>query len=279
MRCIAMESDAPPTRIGRRPVRGATGRALALRVALLALALCPASPIAAAEATVAVASNFLGTARALTTRFEANSDHSVRVVSGSTGTLFAQIVHGAPFDVFLAADLDRPEALVARGLAIAESARPYAEGRLVLLTPARIADPEQARSVLASAGLGRIALANPALAPYGRAARETLESLGVGPVVRERLVIVENVAQVFALVATGNVGAGFVARAQIETGAGPRGAALERWSVPRDLHPPILQGVVLLERARENAAARAFLSFLSSEPAQRTIRAHGYEVR
>ncbi|MEM9176586.1 MAG: molybdate ABC transporter substrate-binding protein [Myxococcota bacterium] len=242
---------------------------------LLAGSLFGGAPAAAAdEVVVAVASNFAAAARALATRFESTTDHEVTLVTGSTGKLYAQIVRGAPFDVFLAADAVRPARLVDEGRALADSRRVYALGRLVLWSRSPARFERLGPEALARGGFRHLALANPDLAPYGRAARETLRALDLETGLAGRLVFGENVGQTFALVASGNAELGFVAASQLvardDVGSG--------WLVPRDLHAPIRQEGVLLARSAGNAAARSFFDALVSREGKRTIEAAGYEV-
>lgn len=234
------------------------------------------------SATVAVSSNFAATARGLVEVFEAQNIHEIRVATGSSGKLYAQIQNGAPFDVFLSADMARPEQLVAESIALGETLRVYALGRLLLWRPkVRAAG---GRSELGSSpGPGwlsknrsrHVALANPELAPYGQASREVLEGLNLMDEVRPRMVFGENIGQTYAMVATGNATVGFIARAQLPTSDQLDGTV---WEIPLDLHLPIEQGVVQLSRAKENAAAKAFVAYLASDVAKEFIRNAGYEV-
>ena len=228
----------------------------------------------AEEVVVAVASNFASVADGLARRFEATSDHQVTLVAGSTGKLYAQVVRGAPFDVFLAADTRRPDRLVETGQAVEDGRLVYAEGRLRLWSGSGAIRPTLGPEWLARGEFRHLALANPDLAPYGVAAQEVLGALGLAERLRGRLVFGENIGQTYALVASGNAEAGFVAASQLSAD----GAASEGWLVPRELHAPVQQAGVLLSRAEENAAARAFLAFLASAPARRAIAAAGYEV-
>ncbi len=257
-----------------------------LSTLLLAGLVClPAVAVRAKEARVAVATNFMPVVDALRVDFEMRTGHTIRVSSGSTGKLYAQIVHGAPFDVFLAADAARPAALVDGGFAIASSQRDYAHGRLVLVSrdSARVA--EDGRETLRTGDWRKLALANPELAPYGRAARETLVSLGLWRALEPRLVLGENIGQTFALVATGNAEVGLVALSQLGRagGANRHGARAtdvlgSHWLVPATLHRPIRQAAVLLRRGVENEAASAFLAFLASPSTRAVIREFGYGV-
>ncbi len=220
---------------------------------------------ASGEVRVAAAANFTTTARELVARFEAETGFRARPSFGATGQLYAQIVQGAPFDVFLAADAERPALLAAEGRGDAPVT--YALGRLVLWSP----DPERIRGpeALLAPGLTRIALANPQTAPYGAAALAVLERLGVPD--PPRRVLGANVAQAFQFVRTGNAEMGFVAHSQVpETGS--------RWEPPEGFHPPIRQDAILLRRGRGNPAAEAFFRFLSSDQARGIIERSGYRT-
>ena len=224
------------------------------------------------EVLVGVATNFASAIARLEPEFEALSGHDLVVTSASTGKLYAQVVHGAPFQVLLAADQARPARLVSEGLAVGSSLRTYAIGRLVLwsLDPHRFA--QGGLKALEDASFRRLAIANPDLAPYGAAARETLIELGLEGRLKDRIVMGENIGQTFSLVATGNAELGFVAASQAahEVGSG--------WLVPQDLHEPIRQDVVLLNVGAGSTAARSFLDFLETPAARSLIRASGYEV-
>ena len=222
-----------------------------------------ATAVRAAEATVAVASNFLETARALERAFEDGGEHRLTLVSGSTGQLYAQIVNGAPFDVLLAADEERPRRLAGEGLGDPASRFTYTTGRLALWSaePGRVDD--DTLDGLADAEFRWFAIADPAVAPYGAAARQALEKLGAWEAVAPRLVRGRNVAQAFAMIETRNAELGLVALCQAVTHAGPASYR----AVPEDLHDPIRQDAVLLRRAETNPAATGFLAFLRSPAA------------
>ncbi len=227
-------------------------------------------------AVVAVASNFRTPAESLVQVFEEQTGHSVVVTSGSTGTLYAQIVNGAPFDVLLAADAERPGLLVDSGAALPDSRFTYAVGQLVLWS----ADPEfngnDCAEVLQQRQFRRLAIANPVTAPYGAAARQVLERLSLWGELDGRLVVGENIAQAMQFVASGNANLGLVARSQIDSYSLP--ASTCRWTVPQDWHAPIEQQAVQLQRAADNEAAKAFLIFLRGEQARPMISSYGYTV-
>jgi molybdate transport system substrate-binding protein len=236
------------------------------------LALIPG--VGSAQVTVAAAANFTAAMERLQPIFEQDSGHRLRVSFGSTGKLYAQIRNGAPFDVFLAADQRRPELLEQEGLAVAASRRTYASGRLALWS----ADPtlvDDEGAVLASGRFQRLAIANPRTAPYGAAAIEVLRALGVFEEIEPRLVRGENIAQTFAFVSTRNAQLGFIALSQARALAQGEGSI---WVVPGHLYAPIRQDAVLLKRAADNAAARAFLDFLAGDVARAVILELGYGV-
>lgn len=246
-----------------------------VRTAIGTLLLLMATTVAQAEdVLIAVAANFTDATRALLPLFEQQTGHQARASFASTGKLYAQIEHGAPFEVFLAADSLRPQLAEEHGLAVAGSRFTYAQGRLVLWStdPARF---QQGDRFLAELTDGHLAIANPRTAPYGLAARQVLSRLQLWPVLQERLVRGDSIAQTFQFVATGNADAGFVAQSQVQGWGGPAGSV---WVVPAEFHQPIIQQAVLLKSGAENPAARAWLDFLKSATARAIIRQYGYNT-
>ncbi|MXW01026.1 MAG: molybdate ABC transporter substrate-binding protein [Holophagales bacterium] len=231
--------------------------------------LLAASGASAGEVTIAVAANAAEAVEALAADFEQRTGHRVTVTVGSTGKLYAQILHGAPFDVFLAADQERPRLLVEQGLAVEGSRLTYAVGRLVLWSPDAEVD---AAHTLRAGSFRRLAIANPDLAPYGAAARDALRELGLWESLRSKIVVGENVGHSFTMAASGNAELGFVALSSVLSQGG------SYWEVPPDLHRPIRQDAVLLDRAGGTTAARAFHLFLGSPKALATIEAFGFVV-
>ena len=223
---------------------------------------------------MAVAANAAEAVEALAAEFERESGHRVTLSVGSTGKLYAQILHGAPFDVFLAADQERPRLLVEQGLAVEGARMTYAVGRLVLWSPD--AEVEASAETLRAGSFRRLAIANPDLAPYGAAARETLHKLGLWERLRSKVVLGENVGQSFTLAASGNAELGFVALSSVFSW--PNESEGNFWEVPGHFHRPIRQDAVLLNRARKNPAARAFHRFLGSPGALKTIESFGFVV-
>lgn len=243
--------------------------------ALLLAALALPARSAAGEVHAAVAASFAEPARELAAEFERRTGHRVLLSTGSTGKLYAQISHGAPFEVFLAADAERPRRLEAEGLAVAGSRFPYALGRLALWSARPgLVDPEG--RVLAEGSFRHLAIANPKTAPYGAAARAVLERLGVWERLEPRVVQGEDVGQTWQFVASGGAELGFVALAQL-VAAGER-AGGSRWIVPNSLHPPVEQQAALLARGASDPAARAFLAFLRGSRGRAVVERFGYSL-
>lgn len=226
------------------------------------------------DALAAVAANYTEAAKAVAAAFEAASEHSIVITTGSTGKLYAQIARDAPFDLFLSADAKTAERIEKEGLGETGSRFTYAVGKLVLWSSdaGRIgADP---KAVLLSEGTLKIAIANPDLAPYGAAARQAMQAMGVWEAVQAKIVMGENVGQAYSMVDAGAAQAGFVAASAL-TGKAAKGS---RYDVPQDLFMPILQDAVLLNPGKTNEAARAFMAFLKSEEAKAIARKFGYDA-
>jgi molybdate transport system substrate-binding protein len=268
---------SPPPACSRRLVpalrNGSQVRwCLGVRALLALWGLIPLSG-AAEPLYVAVASNFLNPLQALAAQFERETGAAVRISAGSTGKLYAQILNGAPFDVFLAADSRRPRLLEEGGNAVPGSRFTYAEGRLVLWSrdANRITGPES----LARDDYRHLAIANPKTAPYGEAARQVLERLQLWDRLRARLVFGENIGQTFQFVVSGNAELGLVALAQLHRE--PYRTSGSRFVIPPDWHAPIRQDAVVVAGPRERLA-REFTAFLRSPEARQVLEAYGYTV-
>jgi molybdate transport system substrate-binding protein len=251
------------------------------RVPVFCLLILVSAACAAEEILVAVASNFSTTAEKLAEKFEQHSEHQVTLAFGSTGQHYAQIVSGAPFDIFLAADEERPRLLEDTGLALegsllaegslsAEGSRfTYALGQLVLWSSAQILSEEH--NLLPSDAYQHLALANPRFAPYGVAAMEVLAASGLVEETRSKIVLGENVAQTFQFVESGAAQLGFVSLAQIQSLPDERKGFV--WQIEPGLYSPIRQQAVLLS---DDSASKEFMNFLQSEQARQLILSSGY---
>ena len=229
--------------------------------------------VIAESLTIAVASNFADTAKHLVEEFEMNSGHEAQLILGSSGRFFAQISNGAPFDIFLSADREKPSALVEAGLARPESRFTYAIGRLALWSRDEMLVSGDV-SVLQTDSFRKVAIANPRLAPYGKAAREVLNEYGLYNELSARLVQGENIAQAFQFVFTGNAELGFVSLSQVmKGGALASGSA---WIIPENLHLPIRQDAVILTNAVSAGATEAFMNFMKTPRSRAIIASYGY---
>ena len=228
----------------------------------------------AGEVSVAVAANFTDVTRDIVPLFEKATGHTVRVSFGSTGKLFSQIEHGAPFELFLAADGQRAQRAEDERLAVAGTRFTYAIGKLALWSPKADAFTD-GEAYLKAATFERAAIANPRTAPYGLAARQVMERLGIWSTVEGKIVRGDSIAQTFQFVATGNVEAGFVALSQVKAWRRGEGSV---WVIPQSYYAPIAQQAVLLKRGEKNPAARDLLAFLKGEAARKVITDYGYGV-
>ncbi len=219
---------------------------------------------------IAVASNFTDAIKELARQFEENTNYQVTLSFGSTGKHYAQIINGAPYDLYFAADSERPKLLDEAGVAVAGSRFTYAIGKIILWSPMPdYVDPEGA--ILETGDFNHLAIANPDLAPYGKAAREVLIARGLWDTLKGDSVRGENIGQTYQFVHSGNAELGFVAYSQIMQPNHPLVGSY--WEVPQSMYTPIEQQVVLLT---DTEPARDFLNFIQSEIALDIIRSYGY---
>ncbi|ARN74224.1 molybdate ABC transporter substrate-binding protein [Oceanicoccus sagamiensis] len=248
------------------------------RLYFIGFALCLCNTLFADTATVAVATNFKGAIAKLNAAFQKQyPEHQLRYSYASSGTLFNQIIYGAPFDMFLSADSRYPTTLEQRALGAANSRSTYAIGRLVAVTSGQIIDSQQGLLATLDATVKaqqKVAIANPDLAPYGVAAKETLQYLKRWQSSQASLVKGSNIGQTFQFVATGNAPIGLAALSQVKHLT----PAIAYWPIPQPWYQPIRQQMILLQSGENNQAAISFLAFLKSEPAKQIIRQQGYEI-
>ena len=227
------------------------------------------------DVQVAVASNFSKPLAEIATKFKAASGHELKISSGATGKLYAQVENGAPFEVFISADSKTPKKLVDANLAQADSQFTYAFGNLVLWSSqANVVDAQG--DILKTDKFKHIAIANPKTAPYGTAAMEVLTHLNLQNALAPKMVQGENITQTYDFVSTGNAELGFVALSQVQKdGKLKSGSA---WIVPQDLYQPLAQDAVLLNKGKDNAAAKALLDYLKQADAQAIMQTYGYTL-
>lgn len=220
------------------------------------------------SASVAVAANFTKVAEELAVLFKAETGNDLVLSFGATGQLYTQITQGAPFEILLAADDERPTKAVTDGFGVDGTVFTYAIGTLALYSTSLVVGDGEA---VLKGPFEKLAIADPEAAPYGKAAVQTLKAMGIYDMVAPRLVTGENISQTLQFVESGNAELGFVAASQV---VGKQGV----WIVPADLYEPIRQDAVLLKTGEANPAATAFIDFLKSDAAVTVIKAAGYSV-
>lgn len=237
--------------------------------------LLPATALARRTVTVAAASSLEPALSDLARAFEsARPDVGVVSTFGASGTFFAQIANGAPFDLLMAADVETPRRLAAEGLG--ESEVVYAHGSLVLWVSdsARSLPWQEGLAPLASPAVRRIAVANPATAPYGRAALAALRAAGLGAAVEKKLVVGESALQSVQFARAGAVDAALVPRSLASPEKLPTGRVLP---VPGAAAHRVEYAAVVLSRARDPSAARAFLAFVAGREGKAILASHGLD--
>lgn len=226
------------------------------------------------ELTIAVATNFLTTAKELGHKFEEESGVKTTLVSGSSGQLFAQIKNGAPYDVFLSADQAKVDATIDTDLGIEDSRITYALGRLCFMLNPKREYEQRAREFFEALDFQRIVFANPKLAPYGVAAEEVFTALEVDlSAEKKKVVFAENIGKAYATVQTGNTDAGMVALSSILDDE------LDRehyYIIPDKLYSALRQDAIILKRTSNETLAREFLDFVQSNETRAIIRNNGY---
>ncbi|MFP8780666.1 molybdate ABC transporter substrate-binding protein [Hydrogenophaga sp. RWCD_12] len=242
--------------------------------ALLFIALTHGA-VSAAEAQVAVAANFAEPIKAIAAVLQKTTGHTLKISTGASGAFYTQIRNGAPFDVFLSADNERPELLEKDGLAQPGTRFTYATGKLVLWSvDAKRVDAKG--EVLKSSKLGKVAYANPKTAPYGAAAVQVMARLGLTPSLTPKLVQGESIGQTYSFVKTGNADVGFVALPQVLEGGRLKEGSV--WMIPQTHYEPIRQDAVILKKGAANEAAQALVKLLQSHNTKDLIRSYGYEL-
>jgi len=227
------------------------------------------------EVQVAVAANFTAPIQAIAKDFEKDTGHKLVAAYGATGQFYAQIKNGAPFEVFLAADDSTPAKLESEGDGVKGSRFTYAIGTLALWSakPGYVDDQGE---VLKQNQYKHLSIANPKAAPYGLAATQVLDKLKLTEATKAKIVEGQNITQAFQFVSTGNAELGFVALSQIyKDGKVSQGSA---WIVPASLHEPIKQDALILNKGKDNPAAKALVDYLKGPKAAALIKSYGYEI-
>jgi len=222
------------------------------------------------KVSVAVASNALKALQSIKSEFEIRTPHQLLISSGSTGKLYAQIINGAPYDVFLAANVSDPRHLEEKDVIVKNSRFTYAKGRLALCSTTLLLDETTATQYLTTGKFTRLALANPKTAPYGKASKEVLQKIKAWESNKRKFIKGENISQAYQFTASGNAQMGFVALAQIWNN---QTSGLKKcWQIPENYHSVLEQQAVWLKRAENNPAAKAFIEYIKSVQVKKILR-------
>jgi molybdate transport system substrate-binding protein len=237
------------------------------------LAVLP-SIVLADTLTVAVAANVQYAFDDLQAAFNTETGHQIKPVYNSSGKFAAQIMNGAPFDVFLSADMEFPEKLYKEGYA-AGAPKVYAYGALVLWTMKDL-DLKNWQSALAGPAVGKIAVANPKTAPYGRETIKALQYFKLDDTLRPKLVFGESIAQTNQYIHSRAADAGFTAKSVVMS---PQMQGKGTWiELPKGSYQPIAQGALILKHGQQTKPkpAQQFYDFLYSANARAILERYGY---
>jgi len=238
-------------------------------IAIFVLLLFFSLSLKAEELRIAVASNFYSTLSLIKNQFENVYDDKIIIIKGSTGKLYAQIKHGAPYDIYMAADIKRPKLLEQQGLILKNSRYTYASGLLVLWSKKY---KEDVLKQLKKGAFNKLAIANPKTAPYGFAAKEILFKMGLYNKVKSKMVYGENIAQTFQFVQSGSADLGFVALSYVKQ------TNDQYWQVPDKLYTPLKQQMVILKNSKKRKLAIKFMEFIKRKNIKEMIKHQGYTI-
>jgi molybdate transport system substrate-binding protein len=221
---------------------------------------------------IGVASNFLKPIKLLKENFESKNNGKIFISSGSSGSLYAQIINGAPLDIFLSADQDLPKKLEKKSKAIRGTRFTYATGKLVAYSTKKFLFSQSFPQILNSNNIRYIGIGNPEYVPYGRAAQEVLKSLNIFKKISSKLVLTKSVNQVFLMNYFSNLDIGFISKADFISN-NKKGKI---WEIPHHLYSPIKQDAILLKNGEKKKNAMLFLKFLSSKRTKEKLKKFGY---
>jgi molybdate transport system substrate-binding protein len=242
----------------------------------IVLVLCSlAVPARAQEIAVAAGADLKFAMTDVAAQYEKQSGNKVNVTYGSSGNFYSQLQNGAPFDLFFSADIDYARKLETAGLTEPGTLYLYAVGRIAIWAPSdsTLDVSTSGWKTLLDERVQKIAIANPEHAPYGRAALAAMQKAGIYEQVKSKLVFGDNISQAAQFVQSGGAQAGIVALSLAISTAMKDG---KRWDIPAAMHPPLEQAAILMKRARNKEAARAFLDFVKSDAARATLAEYGF---
>jgi len=268
-----------PARSVGQSVHRSIGRSVCRCVGLaLIVVLAGSSLLAQTTLTVAAAADLGPALPEIAANFEKSGGTHIAVVYGSSGNLATQIENGAPYDVFLSADLGYPHRLESQGLVVLGSLTKYASGKLVLWVPKTLGVNVQVLGMkaLTAPEVRTIAIANPEHAPYGKAAVAALRWANLYDELKSKLVLGENVAQAAQFVGSGNAQIGII---PLSLAMAPELARSgQRWELPPESYPPITQGAVVVKKSKNEKVAQDFVNYLKTKEAAAILRRYGFEV-
>jgi molybdate transport system substrate-binding protein len=235
-------------------------------------------PVHAGEISIAAASDLSFAYKEIVADFEKKTGHTVKLSLGSSGNFFAQLSNGAPFDLFFSADISYPKKLEEAGLAEQGTLYLYAIGRIVMWVPkgSPIDVGSLGINALEHPSVKKIAIANPKHAPYGRAAVAAMEHYKIYDLVKDKLILGENISQTAQFVQTGGADVGFIALSLALAPAMKESGKF--WEVPLDAYPRLEQGAVILRSARDIGAARSFLEYMKGREARAILKRYGFSL-
>ena len=225
---------------------------------------------------IGVASNFIGPIKIIKKEFESQTNHHIIITSGSSGSLYSQIINGAPLDIFLSGDQKLAKKLENDSKGVRGTRFTYAKGQLQLLSVNKDLFYKKFPKILNSNNIKYIGIGNPKFVPYGLAGKEVLEKLGLLKKLSPKLILGKNINQVFVMGYFGNLDLAFVAKSDvIIKNHNQKGKV---WDISQDLYSPIKQDAIMLISGIKKKGAKAFLNFLSSDIIKKKIRNLGYIV-
>jgi molybdate transport system substrate-binding protein len=242
---------------------------------LFASCLLLITPAFAQNLKVAVAANLQSVIKVLGQNFKQKTGITIEPIVGSSGNLSTQIRNGAPFDLFLSADMNFPETLFKEGFS-AKKPVVYAQGSLIICSNQDVGFENWER-LLMTDRIKKIAIANPSIAPYGKAAEEALKEKGILDDIKSKVVYGESISQVNTYITTGVVDVGFTTQALVKDAANK--TKLYWKTIDPKSYAPIEQGMVLLKHAAGNADAEKFYQYILSPAAKAVFKEYGYYIQ
>jgi len=238
------------------------------------LVIVPCKHSYSKEIRIGVASNFLMPMDFIKQNFEKKNKIKIYLSSGSSGSLYSQIINGAPLDIFLSANQDFPKKLENTDKGVKGTRFTYATGKLLLFSANKDLFDLTFPNIILSEKIKYVGIGNPKYVPYGVAAKEVLKSLKVFNRLEKKIIFSKNVNQVFLMNYYGNLDIGFIAKSDfiIKNKKG------KVWDIPQDLYSPINQDAILLKYGEKKPEAKIFLKFLSSKKVKDKLISLGYII-